>query len=473
MARDRLHDELSAKLAPIGQEGVLRWWDEISDREREALADQVRGLDLPLTGSLARRACEGERQEASTGPLSPPAITSLAGMDRRRIAEVREAGEEAIRAGRVACFMVAGGQATRLGIDAPKGTFPITPVREKTLYRLHAEKILAASRRYGVQIPWLILTSDATESGTREAFARDGWYGLAEGQVTFLCQGSLPAFDTSGRIVMRSRSEIFLSPDGHGGALKALWRSGSIERLDGHGVRVLSYFQVDNPLAPPLDPLFIGLHVVEGAEVSSKVVEKTDPDEKVGAFAIRDGRQCVVEYSELPERDRTARDESGRLLYRGGSIAIHAWSLSFIERLRSEGRSLLYHPARKVVPCADEARRPITPRSTNGIKFESFIFDAIPMAKKGVVVEVRREDEFQPVKSAAGRDTPEEARAALSRLHARWLDPVTPVPRDEAGDPLHPVEISPLYALDAGELRKKAPRGLEVRGPLYLGPDAG
>lgn len=470
MAKDTLHEELSAMLTPLGQEGLLRWWGHLSGEEREQLAAQVRGLDLPLVERLSNLLGAGASPATSGSPLSPAEIDSIAAMDPARLDPAREAGEDAVRSGRVACYMVAGGQASRLGIEGPKGAFPITPVSGKSLFQLHAERILAASRRYGVAIPWLILTSAATETGTREAFARKGDYGLAPGQVTFLRQGSLPAFDPSGRILMRSRSEVSLAPDGHGGAMKVLWDGDVLERLRDRGVRILSYFQVDNPLAPPVDPVFLGLHLLEGVEVSSKVVEKTDPEERIGVFAIRDGRLGVVEYSEISDGDRTARDDSGRLVYRGGSIAIHAWSLSFIERLRAEGRTLPYHPARKAVACVDGSGREIRPDTPNGIKFESFIFDAIPLARKGLVVEVRRDEEFQPVKSAAGRDTPEEAREALTRLHARWLDGIVPVPRDDGGRPIHPIEVSPLYALDERELRRKGAAGLKVDGPVYLGP---
>jgi UDP-N-acetylglucosamine/UDP-N-acetylgalactosamine diphosphorylase len=473
VAEDTLQNELSAMLTPVGQEAVLRWWGDLSGVERERLAEQVRGLDLPLVGRLSAGLSGGAHPAASAGPLSPPEIDSLSEMDPARLEAAREAGAEAVREGQVACYMVAGGQASRLGIEGPKGDFPITPVTGKSLFHLHAEKILAASRRYGAEIPWLILTSEATDSATRAIFARNDRYGLPAGQVTFLRQGSLPAFDTSGRILMRSRSEISLAPDGHGGALKALWDSGILERLGDRGLRILSYFQVDNPLVPPVDPVFLGLHILEGAEVSSKVVEKTDPDERIGVFAIRDGRLGVVEYSEISDEDRMARDASGRLLYRGGSVAIHAWSIPFIERLRSEGRALPYHPARKAVPCVDDSGRQVDAISPNGIKFESFIFDAIPLARSGIVVEVRRDEEFQPVKSAEGRDTPDQAREALSRLHARWLEGWAPIPRDEGGRPVHPVEVSPLHALDQQELRSKGVEGLKVDGPIYLGPGAG
>ncbi|MCZ6688425.1 MAG: UDPGP type 1 family protein [Planctomycetota bacterium] len=471
MTTDPLHVELSSLLKPVGQEHVLRWWAELSPGEKEALAVQVRGMDLARVNRLARSLRVEAERAPRGGPLQPPPIRSLAAMDAVTRRAAREEGERAIRAGQVACYMVAGGQATRLGIDGPKGTVEVGPVSRKSLFRLHAEKILAASIRYSTEIPWLLLTSDATDRETREFFEREGNFGLGPAQVRFLLQGSLPAFTPDGRILMKTRSEIFMGPDGHGGAIHALSGSGLLDDLLKEGTDVLSYFQVDNPLAPPIDPVFIGLHRLEGAEVSSKVAEKTDPEEKVGVFALRDGSLTVVEYTEISDEDRLARVEGGRLKFRGGNLAIHVMSLSFLDRLREEGLSLPHHPARKIVPALDEAGRPTTPSEPNGVKFESFIFDAIPLARTSFVAEVVREDEFQPIKNAAGKFTLEDARQALSRLHARWLAGVVEVPSDASGSPSQPVEISPMYALDEEELRSRVPPDLQIEGPLYLSPE--
>src|SRR5208283_3798976 len=81
------------------------------------------------------------------------------GGDAAQWTRARAAGEAALRAGRVAAFTVAGGQGTRLGYDGPKGTFPITPLKGKSLFQVFAEKILAAGRRHGRPLHWFIMTS--------------------------------------------------------------------------------------------------------------------------------------------------------------------------------------------------------------------------------------------------------------------------------------------------------------------------
>jgi UDP-N-acetylglucosamine/UDP-N-acetylgalactosamine diphosphorylase len=458
-----MREELEKRLKTVGQEDVLRWWPDLGDEERERLAEEIRGLDLDLVSRLSAQ-IGGSSGESTSSTMKPPEIIRK----DSRAKDARAAGEEAIRQGKVACMIVAGGQASRLGIDHPKGTFPIGPVSEKSLFQILAEKIRASGLRYGVEIPLVLLTSRATDAATRLFFEERKHFGLSPDRVRFLRQGSIPAFGLDGKILLKSKGEIFRNPNGHGGSILALWDSGILDGLRDEGYEILSYIQVDNPLALPVDPVTIGLHILEGAEVSSKVAEKTDPDERVGVFAVRDGRLEVVEYSELSDRDRHARDDSGRLVFRGGNLAMHAWSLSFLDRLRSEGVSLPYHEAHKAIPCIDGEGQLV---EAGGVKFETFVFDAIPHAHKGIIVEVDRTEEFQPVKGQSGPDTPEDARRALVRLHSRWVERVAEVPHDDSGEPVHPIEISPLLALDEEEFLRIAPAGLVVEGPLYLGPE--
>ena len=121
--------------------------------------------------------------------------------------------------------------------------------------------------------------------------------------------------------------------------------------------------------------------------------------------------------------------------------------------------------ARKRVPHVDATGERIEPAAPNAVKFERFIFDLLPAARDAIVVEVDPAKAFAPVKNASGekQDTPELVRAALIALHQGWLR--------EAGVPVAndvPVEISPLYALNAEELAPKVSRGLKVTEATYF-----
>ena len=230
----------------------------------------------------------------------------------------KPAGAEALAAGKVAALLVAGGQGTRLGFDHPKGLYRIGPVSQASLFQILMEKMLAAGRRYGVSIPLYLMTSPATHAETLEYLAANGRFGLPEQDLHVFCQGTMPAVDAeSGRLLLESPGSLALSPDGHGGMLAALARSGGLDDLAARGIEQLFYFQVDNPLAPVCDAAFLGYHLLAGSELSTLVVAKEFPTERVGNVASVDGRLRIIEYSDLPRSGRqsprcpTARSSCG------------------------------------------------------------------------------------------------------------------------------------------------------------------
>jgi UDP-N-acetylglucosamine/UDP-N-acetylgalactosamine diphosphorylase len=348
-------------------------------------------------------------------------------------------------------FTVAGGQGTRLGFDGPKGTFPITPVRSATLFQVFAEKIAAATRRYGCNLPWLIMTSHQNHAATEAFFEEHNYWGLDRAQVRFFRQGRMPALDEAGKIMLSGKGSIAMSPDGHGGSLRALARSGSLDWLESQGIDTISYFQVDNALVRCVDPAFIGWHLRSESEMSSKMVPKAYAGEKVGHFCQQRGRTVVVEYSDLPVALQQEADESGKLRFIAGSIAIHILDREFVRRLAAGGAevALPFHLARKKIPTLDEAGQPVKPTEPNGIKLEMFVFDALPFARKPVIIETPRQDDFSPVKNAEGLDSPETCRADLLRQYARWANAQgAALNVDESGLPSVVFEVAPSFGYD-------------------------
>jgi UDP-N-acetylglucosamine/UDP-N-acetylgalactosamine diphosphorylase len=418
--------QLRERFAAFGQDHVFRFWQTLASEQRQALAAQAAALDL---GEL-QRTVEHTRRLAAPGArkLEPAPIEVLPshGGDpgRRRAAAERGAG--LIRAGRVAVMVVAGGQGTRLGFPGPKGLFPLGPVTGRTLFELQAQKLRAARRRWGVPIPWCVMTSPATDAPTRAFFAEHDRFGLAAEDVLFLCQGTAPALDLAGRLLLEAPDRIAESPDGHGGAFQALAASGVLDELARRGVSTLSYYQVDNPLVPLVDPVFLGLHALAEAEMSAKVVRKVDPMEKVGVVAKVDGRVGVVEYTEIDDEHRHLlpwRDDQGELVYWAGSIAVHALDVAFARRVAADAERLLpYHASAKKIPFVDEAGRKVEPAEPNGHKLERFLFDALPAAARVALLEVERSEEYAPVKNADGADSPATARRALDAQARRWLE---------------------------------------------------
>jgi UDP-N-acetylglucosamine/UDP-N-acetylgalactosamine diphosphorylase len=257
--------------------------------------------------------------------------------------------------------------------------------------------------------------------------------------------------------------------------LRALVRSGAIERMERAGVEMLSYFQVDNPLVHAIDAAFIGFHVLSGSEMSSRMVPKAFDKEKVGHFCKQRGRLVVVEYSDMPDELATLRNGKGELVFNAGSIAIHLLSTSFARRLGEGGAGLVlpFHRADKKIPTVDATGEPVKPDKPNGVKFELFVFDALPFAKNPIVVETRRREEFSPVKNAEGVDSPQTCRDDQMKLFAHWMHAVgIAVPVDANGKPTIAIEISPLFAVDedtfAESWAKLNPKP-EIKDGLVLG----
>jgi UDP-N-acetylglucosamine/UDP-N-acetylgalactosamine diphosphorylase len=465
--RTRSEADLRALCARHGQQHVFAHWERLDEARRLGLLAQIAALDLELVDELA--SLLAAPSAAPAAHLEPPPTFDLAARRARarEVDDARARGLELTRAGRVGYVLVAGGQASRLGYEGPNGAYPIGLLSGRTLFEIHARRLRAAARRHGVRTPWYVMTSPANAAATRLAFEASGWFGLDPSDVFFFSQAMLPALDERGKLVLAEPGELFLAPNGHGGVLAALADSGALADARARGVTTLSYFQVDNPLAPPCDPLFLGLHARAGARMSSKVVEKRAASEKVGVLALVDGRMGCVEYSDLPPELAERRAPDGKLVYAAGNIAVHAIEVDFVAELTRGGLALPWHLARKSLATVDEHGRRV---ERPGVKFETFVFDALARSPASVVLEVERELEFSPVKNKSGVDSPASAQADCARLFARWAT-AAGFPAPPQSDGLPQIEIDPLLAESAEELaarRPCAPR-LVRGGHLYEG----
>jgi UDP-N-acetylglucosamine/UDP-N-acetylgalactosamine diphosphorylase len=457
------YDSAMALLRKHGQEHVLRFWDGLHGFQKDALLSQVSALDF---ASLARmREMLGQR-EAVRAPLEtlPAQVVQPSASEREA---ARRSGEASLRKGEVGVILVAGGQGSRLGFDGPKGMFPLAPITRATLFEIHLRKVLALQRRYAADVPLYIMTSEANDAVTRQFMAEHRRFGLSEDSVRFFTQGMWPALSAEGKILLDRPDHIFMSPDGHGGTLSALRAGGWFDEMAERGLKTLFYFQVDNPLVEIADPVFIGLHLQHRSEMSVKVCAKRDPDEGLGVVAERNGRSVIVEYTELSAAQKRETLPSGMLKFLFGSVAIHVFDLNFMRR--ESDVPLPLHLAHKKVPCCNDAGSTAQPEKPNAYKFEKFIFDALPDAKRTLNVAFERADEFSPVKNGSGVDSADTARRDMVRKFARWLDAAgMGVPRDPAGEPRHRIEIDPCYALNPGELRAKLPTDFAVTGDVLL-----
>ena len=444
--------EARSLLAAHGQDHVLRFWDRLDDDARASLLSQVAALDLAAVDAM-RALLAAPPEAAPPGAMAPAPVVELAGKER---AEAVAVGEAALRAGKVGVILVAGGQGSRLGYDGPKGCYPVGPVSGAPLFHFHARKVLALERRHGCEIPFYVMTSPMNEAATRAFFEEHGYFGLDASRVFFFSQAMWPALTPDGRIVLDTPSHIFLGPDGHGGMLAALERSGCLADMERRGLESVFYFQVDNPMVEVCDPAFVGMHLLRGSEFSVKVCAKRDWKEGLGMVVERGGRTEIVEYSDPAFSDELKQQTGpdGRLRFLYGSVAIHVFSVAFLRREADAGLPL--HIAHKKVPCCDADGNTVKPEAPNACKFEKFIFDALRDARNTVCVAFDRAEEFSPVKNREGNDSPDTCRRDLADKWGRWLEAAgLAVPRDADGHVAIRLEIDPCRALDAAEFRAR------------------
>ena len=435
------YPEAERLLKSCGQEHVLAYWKRLAKNERKELLAQIATIEpKSLKQCAAALETGGDRFDSSTGLA--PKVAELSGAALKKAIA---AGEKELRTGRVAALLVAGGQGSRLGYDGPKGCYAIGPITGAPLFYFHARKVLARSIRYGATIPFYVMTSEANDAATQKCFEENDFFGLDPKNVFFFTQGMWPGMTKDGKIILDRPGHIFMSPDGHGGLLAALRRSGALDDMRARGIKSVFFFQVDNPLVEIADPAFIGYHVLQKSEYSLKLCAKRDPFEKVG-IPMQFGKTFrMVEYTEMT-KEQCLREKDGKLYFLYGSPAIHVFDRAFLAREAAKAMSL--HLAFKKIPFVEKGKV-VQPKEPNGYKFEKFIFDILPKAKRAAFLAFDQKEEFSPVKNAEGNDSPATCQADLRAKWTKWFAEIgMTVPKDV------PIEIDPVYALDAKDLAK-------------------
>ena len=447
-------------LKATGQSHLLNFYDDLNERARDSLLSQIESQDWHRLSELIQSHVLNtpdmhlptNLQPAPYFPTEP--TPELA----EQYQQAEQLGEQLIRDGKVAPFTVAGGQGTRLGWDGPKGTFPATPITGKPLFQVFAEYLRKVEMKYDTKLTWYIMTSPINDAPTRSFFDEHNHFGFAKDRIVFFEQGTIPSFSLDGKALLESPEKLATNPDGHGGSLLALHKSGALNRMKKDGVEQISYFQIDNPLVKCIDPLFIGLHAQANAQMSSKMVKKVSPEEKVGVFCLADNRIQIIEYSDLfnmPGEPHKKTDNQGNLLYIGGSIAIHIINVNFVAKL-NEGRfALPWHRADKKVPHIDpDTGKKVSPSSPNAVKLESFVFDALASCDSSILLQTLRNEEFAPIKNADGPDSPATSRKLQSDRACRWLDAAgVTVSRRQDGTFDTLIELSPLTAISVSDIK--------------------
>ncbi len=464
---NNLQLEIESILADVGQQHLLAFMEQLDDEQRVQLLDQIGQIDFEEIRSLfANESSDCDWSELASRAEPPAAIALGQGHEKFSRDEAIDCGEQLLRDGKVGMILVAGGQGSRLGFDKPKGMYPIGPISNNSLFQVIFEKVLGYSRYYGKTIPLFVMSSPATDQDTVDFLTLHHNFGIPADDCQVFCQGTMPAVDRqTGNLLLAAKDRLFTSPDGHGGMVAALQKHGCLQTMQDRGIETIFYGQIDNPLMQVCDPLTIGYHKLLASEMTSQVVRKSEPLQRVGNLVSIDGRVQIIEYSDLPPQYAEQTDEAGNLKLWAGSIAVHAFETSFLKRVVENDGSLPFHRAYKKVPFVDEAGNLVDPSEPNAVKFEKFIFDLLPFAANALAIEVDPADGFAAVKNAppATTETAETTKAAMVDQHKRWLNEI-----GVTVDSGVPVEISPLFAIHEKQLAEKMERGGIISEPTYL-----
>ena len=407
--------EIKANLKKYGQEHILNHFEELDETHQKELLKEIKGIDFELVTSLYNNTKKEKKNTKDE-------ITPINYLDKFKLGDkykyYENIGKKAIQEGKLAAVTMAGGQGTRLGHNGPKGTYDIGLDSHKSLFELLSDGIKEEAKKYGVTIPWFIMTSRENNKTTVEFFEKHKYFGYQKDKnIFFFIQGELPMMDTEGKILIGEDGLIKLAADGHGGIYESLVKSGMTKKMKELGVEWVFIGGVDNCLVKMVDPVLMGIAIDQQVTVACKSVVKANPQEKVGVFCKRNGKPNVIEYTEITDEMAEARDKDGELLYGESHILCNLFSVGAIERMGAE--PLPYHVAYKKAKYIDKDGNLVVPDSPNAYKFEAFLFDAFGEVDEMAVLRVKREEEFAPVKNAdtAGVDCPKTARELYKKFY--------------------------------------------------------
>lgn len=403
-------DRVKAKLAKYGQEQVLKYYDELNEKEKDELLSQIEATDMEILD-----ACNHKEDLAKRGVIEPLAAMELSEIEANK-ERFTDIGLEAIRSGKVGAVLLAGGMGTRLGSDNPKGMYNVGITHELYIFQCLINNLLDVVHQADTWIHLFVMTSDKNNEATVSFMEEHAYFGYNPKYVHFFKQEMAAATDYNGRIYLEEKGKLSTSPNGNGGWFISLEKAGLLDLVHNQGIEWINVFAVDNVLQRIADPCFVGATIDKKCVVGAKVVRKAAPDEKVGAMCLEDGKPSIVEYYDMTEELMNAKNEKGEPAYNFGVILNYLFYVPDLEKMMA---SLPLHIVEKKIPYLDENGRLVKPESPNGYKYENLVLDMIHQLDSCLPYEVVREREFAPIKNKTGVDSVESARALLEKNGVR------------------------------------------------------
>ncbi|CAF22740.1 UTP--glucose-1-phosphate uridylyltransferase [Candidatus Protochlamydia amoebophila] len=404
-------------LAKKANDPLLKFWTLLSKQEQQNLTLQIKQINRTLLDQQIALINPSKSVDSFIEPFKDYAF---AGNEKLQLK-----GKQLLQNGKMGCIVLAGGQGTRLCFEGPKGLFPVSVIKHKSLFQLLAEKTVAASKQVNFPLSLAIMTSPKNDQATKQFFVENDYWGLSKGQISFFCQSTLPLLNAEGSLFLETKSRIAEGPNGNGHCLHDFYQSGLYDVWKQRGIEYINIILVDNPLADPFDAELLGFHHQQKAEITIKCTEKHEPQEKVGILVKENHRVKVIEYSELPDQHKNASEANGRLQYCCANLSLFCFSMSFIENTLPNHPFLPLHKAWKAAKFVNE--QGVTTLSSHPIawKFETFIFDWLQYSKKVFALLYPRHHCFAPLKNFQGNDSLESVQKALIYREKEILKSIT------------------------------------------------
>lgn len=385
-----------------GQEHLLHHLDTLSGADREMFLTALAGIDF----AFIKRGETSFRDRIYD--ISPIEVFTAETANAQRV-ELESIGLSAIGAGKIAAVLLCGGQGTRLGFDHPKGMYDIGLTRPLPIFGFHFAYLCEVARRAGAWFPVFIMTSRTNDAEIREYLAAHDYFGFCGAYVRTYIQNMVPATDLDGKILLADKTHLAMSPDGNGGWFSSMVSAGLLDLIRGAGIEWFNVVSIDNVLQRTADPLFVGATLHSGADCGAKVIRKVSPDERIGLICRNAGHPAVIEYYEL---DRLLRDRAVRVDgIEYGVILNYLFRRDRMEQIPACG--LPVHRVRKKIPYYRDGKT-VMPEEENGYKYEMLATDLVEWMGSCLPYEVRREEEFAPIKNRHGADSVDSAREMLA-----------------------------------------------------------
>ena len=395
-------------LKKYNQEHILNYLNMIDEEKKKNLINQIEKINFEELKKLYEISNRDNTKAIKGIIIEHIPFVDKYKLEKERKEALTKIGEDIIKNNKYAVVTMAGGQGTRLGHDGPKGTFKLdVKPKSKYLFEILAENLLRENKKYGVVIPWYIMTSTENNEKTVSFFEEHNYFGYQKEDIKFFKQGNLPLLSEDGKLLIDEDYNIKIASDGNGSIYKSMKNEGILSDMKKRGIEWIFIGAVDNAILNMCDPILLGLTIDEKNEVASKSVVKANPHEKVGVFCKKDSRPAVIEYTELPDQLAEETDEEGELLYGESHIMCNLYSLKALEKIAEQ--NLPYHSAHKKANYLDENGKLVKSEVPNGYKYEAFIFDGFNYFDNMTILRGRREEDFAPIKNKEGVDSPETA----------------------------------------------------------------